>query len=809
MKMKGIFSKTTPLSKGFVWCCLVFFWGALPHDLAAQTPNFNIQFRAQMRFAGEQLANICGYAQNGREYALVGGSRNTHIVEVTNPDVPVLIKSIPIVNNAWKEIKTYRNYAYIVTEGGGGLQIINLQNLPDTNIAVRYYTGDSTIAGTYNRTHALHVDTTKGFLYLFGTTGLHSGGATVLSLQDPWNPRFVGKFSTSGYVHDGYVDNDTLYAGHINDGYFTIVDFRNKANPVLLGQQSTLGTFTHNTWLTSDRKHLLTTDEIPNSYLASYDISNPRQIRLLDKTQINPNSGSVVHNTHIRGNYAITSWYRDGVAITDVSRPNNLINVGAYDTYPQGLGNGFNGAWGVYPFLPSGTLVVSNIEDGLFVLTPQYRRACYLEGTVTDSVSRLVLANVQVKINSTDLDKNAKSGNDGIYRTGQVTAGSFEVTYSLAGYYPKTIRVQLVAGQLVTQDIALVPKPRTTVSGTVFDQTTNARLANAKVRLMNENTSFEGLSDANGNFSIANVPIDSYNVVGGRWGHFHNEQRLNITNNSNITIRLLRGYQDDFWADFGWQTGGNAPRGRWERGLPIGTDFNGAACNPAIDATIDIGKECYVTGNGGGAAGDDDVDDGNVSLTSPLMSLRSFYQDPMISFQYWFFNTGGSTARNDSFKVLLSNGLRDTTIFLQLNSNSRWLASPMLNIKRFLPLTDSMKVTFYTADALPGHLLEVAVDAFKVLENPLATHHIALDWQLSAMPNPFGNTCFLQYKTTENIEKLQLKIYDVLGRLVYAQKLEGTEGGIPIESETWAKGLYFVRLENEKQVSTMLKVVKQ
>ncbi len=809
MKKKGTISFNSPLSNGLFGCFWVLFWGILPQYVAAQTPNFNIQFRAQMRFSGEQLANICGYAQNGREYALVGGSRNTHIVEVTNPDVPVLIKSIPIVNNMWKEIKTYRNYAYVVTEGGGGLQIINLQNLPDTNIAVRYYTGDSTIAGIYNRTHALHVDTAKGFLYLFGTTGLHNGGATVLSLQDPWNPRFVGKFTTSGYVHDGYVDNDTLYAGHINNGYFTIVDFRNKSNPVLLGQQTTLGTFTHNTWLTADRKHLLTTDEVPNSYLASYDISNPRQIRLLDKTQITPNSGSVVHNTHIRDNFAITSWYRDGVVITDVSRPNNLINVGAYDTYPQGVGNGFNGAWGVYPFLPSGTLVVSNIEDGLFVLTPQYRRACYLEGTTTDSVTRLTLANVQVKINATDLDKNAKSGSDGIYRTGQVTAGTFDVTYSLAGYFPKTVRVQLVAGQLVIQNVALVPKPQTTVSGTVFDQTTNERLANAKVRLMNEASNFETSTDANGNFSIANVPLDSYSVAGGRWGHFHQEQRINVTNNINISIRLLRGYQDDFWADFGWQASGDAPRGRWERGVPIGTDFNGAVCNPGVDAVLDIGKECYVTGNAGGAAGDDDVDDGNVILASPRMSLRSFYRDPIISFQYWFFNAGGSTTRNDSFKVLLSNGLRDTTIFLQLNSNTRWLASPMLNVQRFLPLTDSMKITFYTADALPGHLLEAGIDAFKVLENPLSTQNIALDWTISAMPNPMIDNCFLRYKTSENTEKLTLKVYDLLGRLVYVQKLETTEGGLQLPSETWAKGIYLIRLENQTHVSTTLKIVKQ
>lgn len=457
---------------------LVFFLFSFFFTEGGFAQNLNITQRAHVLNPGQTLANICGYAANGREYALLGGSKGMIIMDVTNPDAPQKIVQIPGVDNLWKEIKTYKNVAYVTTEGGGGLQIIDLSGLPDTN-ANAYkaysYVGDTTRNkvdtsiirnGSLNAIHSLHVDTTKGFVYLFGGNSLVSnGGALVLDLKpDAYRPKYAGRFNINtnyraNYIHDGYVDNDTLFAAMIYNGTFNVVDFRNKLAPIVLASQQTPTTFTHNVWLTPNKKTLLTTDENTNSYLAAYDISNLSSIKLLDKVQ-NLSSGSIVHNTHIlpNGNYAVTSWYKDGINIVDITRPQNLVVVGTYDTYPQGIGTGFAGAWGVYPFLPSGNLMVSNLDngDGFFVLTPQYKRACYLEGIVRDSVTRQVLSGVSIKINSTDLDKKAVSDIGGNYRTGQVTPGAFSVTFTLAGYRPKTVNVPLVSGSVSQRDVELV-----------------------------------------------------------------------------------------------------------------------------------------------------------------------------------------------------------------------------------------------------------------------------------------------------------------------------------------------------------------
>ncbi len=438
--------------------------------------NINITQRAHVLNPGQTLANICGYVKDGREYALLGGSKGMIIVDVTNPDVPKQVVQIPGIVNTWKEIKTYKNIAYVTTEGGGGLQIIDLSGLPDTNLTAYKaynYVGDvarnqvdTTIIGKMGAFHALHIDTTKGFVYLFGgNSSVSNGGALVLDLKpDAYRPKYAGRFNiTTGYrdnyIHDGYVDNDTLFAAMVYNGTFNVIDFKNKLTPVVLASQQTPTAFTHNVWLTPNRKTLLTTDENTGSFLASYDVSNLSSIKLLDKVQ-NLSTGSIVHNTHIlpNGNFAVTSWYKDGINIVDITRPQNLVVVGTYDTYPQGIGNGYGGAWGVYPFLPSGNLLVSNLDDGdgLFVLTPQYKRACYLEGIVRDSITKQVLSGVSVKINTTDLDKKAVSDIAGNYRTGQVTPGTVSVTYSKTGYFPKTVNVSLVTGAVAQRDVELV-----------------------------------------------------------------------------------------------------------------------------------------------------------------------------------------------------------------------------------------------------------------------------------------------------------------------------------------------------------------
>ena len=212
-----------------IFVATLFFCFSQTEVQAQLSPTVNIQFRSNLPFVGQTCANICGYAANGKEYALVGNRTGTGIVDVTDPTMPILLKQVTALNSLWREIKVYRNYAYVTTEAAGqGLQIIDLTklSLPVPDVDVKSFTGPDGDLFAMNKIHSLHIDTTNGFLYAFGGnstinvggTNTAVDGAVVLDIKtDPWNPHYVGKFSNS-YIHDGFVINDTLYGAHIRGG---------------------------------------------------------------------------------------------------------------------------------------------------------------------------------------------------------------------------------------------------------------------------------------------------------------------------------------------------------------------------------------------------------------------------------------------------------------------------------------------------------------------------------------------------------------------------------------------------------------
>jgi choice-of-anchor B domain-containing protein len=810
-----MFFNTTkgPLSITGIFC--LFF---LNFHLFAQSPTVNMQVRSRMTLLGQDGSNICGYAANGREYALVGTSGGSMIVDVTNPDVPKLIRQIPATNSIWREIKVYRNFAYITTEAGGvGLQIVDLSRLPDSaGVTVTVFKSDTARGlANLNRTHALHIDTTKGFCYLFGgghtlTTGGTIRGATVFDIKtDPLNPRYVGNYNQK-YIHDGYVDNDTMYACHIENGNFSVIDFRNKTAPITLSTTTTPTAYTHNSWLNSTKKAVFTTDENCGSYLGSYDISNPQDPKLLDKIRSISEENAIIHNTHVRDDYAVTSWYTEGVIITDVHRPQNLVHVAQYDAV-NGTLPAQEGTWGAYPFLPSGNIILSNITPGeLIVLTPQYKRASYLEGTITDAANGQVLSGVRVKINSSDMDKQATSTLTGSYATGQVTTGNFTVTYSKKGYAPQTVTVTFASGVVKVQNISLRPAINYTQTGTITALTGGAVLGDVQVLYKNEFEEFSTRTTVQGNYSLV-VPESDYDIYVGDWGvQSKYLGKRSITSNGTLSTQLQRGYYDDFWAESGWRILGNATAGAWIRGISVQANNIFTITQPRGDSPTDNDNLSYFTANGTCSSGPGvaDVDGGVTTLISKPMKIRN-YTDPQLTFNYWFHNSGGTGTPNDALAIVLNNGLRDTTIFTQTLSASAWRASPILKIKNYLPLTDSMTVTFQAFDSDPGHLVEAALDNFRLIDLalPNAVQNFAETWKLTAYPNPFTQSLSIDYQLDKTSKNAEIKVLNALGQVVEAKKVLYTEGSFSIGFGL-PTGVYFVKIEAEGKVSKAIRVVK-
>jgi len=772
-----------------------------------QGQDFNFKLQSKLNFPGQTLANVWGYSQDGREYALVGGSQGLIIVDVTTPDTPKVITQIPGPNNLWKEIKTYKTFCYVTTEGGGGLQVVDLSALPSDNLTYFNYTGDGAILNALNTIHALHVDTTLGFLYAYGSN-LFNGGAVVLDIHtDPYNPVYVGKFDQLGYIHDGYADNDTLYGSHIYTGLLSIVDMKDKQNPVLLGTIQTPGKFTHNSWLLIDHKTILTTDETTPSFVTAYNIEDPSDIQETDRFSTNDGFGSIGHNTHILNDWAITSWYTDGVTIADAHKPDNIVITGWYDTW-NGTGANFNGCWGTYPFFPSGTVLATNIEPAdLFILTPTYTRACYLEGKVLDGCSGLPLSDVSIDVNSTDRWIDTRTNNKGVFKTGQTQTGNFSVTLSKPGYVDTVISVALQTAQTVNLNVTLKPVSAFTLNGKVTDAITNQPISNTPLLLGNSANGFSAQTDAGGNFGINCVLGGAYNALVGVWGYLPTTVDVNSNDLNNIALET--GYYDDFGLDLGWTTTASASAGFWTRGVPNGTTFQSESANPGVDIDSDGNDKCFVTGNGGGTAGADDVDNGIVTLTTPPMKL-ALYEDAVLSFQYWFFNAGGSGSPDDSLEVRVSNGVQTVTIFTEKTSASAWRSSGDIRLKDFIAFTNDVRVHFITGDnQQTGHIVEAGIDGFQVVPEGLMVDVGEPDpsSSMQVWPNPSKGA--FQLRIPNSRPDAQLRVHNALGQPVWMHTGPVTAQDKLVLGHNWPAGVYWLTLETQAQVLETVKLVKQ
>lgn len=768
--------------------------------LISSAQNVNVTLASRLSYGNQSLSNICGWVDtaDSKEYALVGAQDGLSIVDVTNPANPFEVVQIPGPSSNWREIKTVGNYAYITTEQCCiGLQIVDLTNLPGTNLPVATWTpviGNDTL----KRIHALHAD--NGKIYLYGSNVGNKGAIIADVTTNPMAPVYLGSYDPR-YVHDGYVRNDTMYAGHIYDGEVAVVNASNPASPVVLATFETPTKFTHNTWLSADSKICFTTDENNDSYLGAYDISNLGNVFEIDRIQTNPGSGSIVHNTHIlRKNnvdYAVTSWYTEGFTITDVSRPNNLVQVGNYDTYTAN-NSGFNGCWGVYPFFPSGTIVASDIDSGLFVFSPTYAPGCYLEGIVKNCNTGAPLSGVQVELQVANPQSTSHTDITdflGQYAVGIQQPGTYQVIISKFGYVSDTATVILTSGVVLNDTFQLCPKQVFSYGGKIFDNATLAGIPNAHVSIYDANISWDTITDANGDFTIPSMFAGNYVAAAGKWGYFTKcFSGQNITASSAaLNIGLDKGIYDDFIFDFGWTVSGDANEGIWERGEPLGTTSQGNPVNPDDDVQTDCGDQAYVTGNKGVTGSDDDVDGGTTILTSPVFDLTG-YTVPYVYFSRW---KRLSLISLDTVIISISNGT--TTAVLEsisaLNLGQASWVNHNYKVSSFLTPTSTMTFQMKVSDYDSDNTNEGGLDKFYILDsvNNSSVNEIANRVEVLAFPNPFTDRMTIQI-LNERPAIYSLILFDVFGREVRKLSSDISTNSFVIEREGLGSGMYFYRI---------------
>lgn len=349
-KIKGEIMNTTRIGAVGLLSLLTlsaFAGNAFATDKLLPLANFN-------KYADAEYNDVWGYTDaNGREYALLGVQTGTSVVDVTDTASLREIAFIPSARSIWKDIKTYKQYAYVVNESSGGMQILDLSGLPEKVEVVNTYT-------KFQNSHNLWIDEEAGILFAEGS---HMEPVRLFSLADPVNPVQVSSLGVE--CHDMYARNGVVYVSEGGHGTIGVFDYSDMHNPKLLARfEIPNGGYVHNAWLTDDGRYLMTTEENTGKTVKMWDVSDLSNVRMTGE-YLAPNK--LAHNTHIKGHFAFISHYGGGLRIVDVSNPSALVET-AHFTKGAGTPGGFVNAWGAYPFFESGKVLVSDIEDGLFIV---------------------------------------------------------------------------------------------------------------------------------------------------------------------------------------------------------------------------------------------------------------------------------------------------------------------------------------------------------------------------------------------------------------------------------------------------------
>ena len=444
----------------------------------------------------------------GDEYALIGLRNGVAVVNVTDPENPVEVGTISGLNSSWRDIKVYQYfdsninawqaYAYATVDSATDyVTIINLNQLPNSVTLVE----KNRVVTKAHNVYITNVDHTLNIalpgltpsLQLIGSNKF-GGAFHSYSLKTPATlTALSNNYFGSGYTHDGASINITdsrkdSQCNSQSDSCTVFIDFNEKEmklwNITDASATTLLGTgeyndvsksnqYVHSGWGTEDKQHIFLHDEFDekdgglNSTVRIFsiaDLNNPTQVG-----QWTGPTRAIDHNGFVRGNRYYMSNYERGLTVLDITDPANPVTIGFFDTYTPSNNPGFNGAWGAYPFLPSGNILVSDIGSGLYILKDRTQESSQGKITFSDNA---INANQGETITVNVQRSNASAPDQAISVAYQLLPGSAQENRDYTPIFGTlTWAANDVADKTIDIDIASDP------SGQEFKETFYVRLS--------------------------------------------------------------------------------------------------------------------------------------------------------------------------------------------------------------------------------------------------------------------------------------------------------------------------------------------
>lgn len=322
---------------------------------------------------------VWGLSVNDHEYAIIGSTEGTHFIDVT--DTEAIKESFRVLGGTTggqiihRDYHDHNGFLYAVSDEGSNstLQIMDISNLPDTVTVV--YDSKEYI----RRSHNIFIDESQDIMYscISQGTSLSFAALRLFDISDPYNPMPIKAYNSiegvfMSQVHDAYVKDNIAYLNNGPDGMM-IVDFTDTESPILIANLTSSeypdAGYNHSGYVSEDGNYYYMADENHGADIKVIDVSNPMDLEVVNTFNAdNDSPNTIPHNQLVHDDLLYVSYYYDGLQVYDISDPSTPVRVMEYKTSKIANRSSYEGAWGVYPFLPSGNILVSDMQEGLFVI---------------------------------------------------------------------------------------------------------------------------------------------------------------------------------------------------------------------------------------------------------------------------------------------------------------------------------------------------------------------------------------------------------------------------------------------------------
>ncbi len=333
----------------------------------------------------------------------MGLTNGTAFVDITNPEDPVFLGRLPTETQvgSGRDIKVYQDHAYIVADrgfgnpsiGAHGMQVFDLTRLRGL-VAPQTFSAD-VVYSDFEEAHNLAINEESGFAYAVASNTC-GGGLHIIDIRTPKNPMFAGCYAVA-VTHDTQCviyhgpdaqhlnreicvssngDIAGWFAGEKNNDHIEVVDVTVKSAPVTISATGypQAGVATQG-WLTEDHRFFLLGDEDDEPRFGV-----PTRTHVFDVSDLDAPvyvfayeaaTSDLDVNLFVLGNRVFQANYASGLRVLEFGDLANreLMEIAFFDTLPSSDATVFSGAFSVYPYLPSGTIIVSDRANGLFILS--------------------------------------------------------------------------------------------------------------------------------------------------------------------------------------------------------------------------------------------------------------------------------------------------------------------------------------------------------------------------------------------------------------------------------------------------------